>query len=604
MTGETTMFQSRKVSRRRFLTTASALAASTLLAACGKPLDKFGFGDEDGRTPPAGSGGDIQHPTGSDELVLRIDRTGGLLPVWESVTALPIFSLYGDGRVITQGPQIAIYPEPALPNLRVSRLNEEGIQVVLQEAQEAGLLDGDKTYDEPASRIADAGTTVFTTTANGQTSTVSVYALGASDEEISAEAREIREKLSAFVQDTQSLQTWLPESAFAEFDSAYQIERLQLVSQPADRAPTDEREPDPQTKQWPLDTPLSRLGEPFTLPASRCFVVEGADLQTMLDALQDANRLTRWRSEGNEYLLYVRPLLPDEEGCSHPDDGQTNGNGQPGGGTGQSGAIGHPTDADELVLRIEQTGGFVPLDALVTRMPGVSLYGDGRFIVTGPQIEIFPPPALPNLLVTELSEEGIQAILQEAQHVGLLDGDATYEDVPVADATTTVFTVNAGGQTSTVSVYALGMGDEIEGISDEERQIRRKLQEFSARMMDLPRWLPESAIVEPETDYQIERLQLVSQPSHLVPVPDPNYDPGHVEWPLSMSLAELGEPYFLEESRCFVVEGDDAQTLLDALANANTLTRWESDGETYVLHVRPLLPDEEGCNHPDDRPAN
>jgi hypothetical protein len=62
-----------------------------------------------------------------------------------------------------------------------------------------------------------------------------------------------------------------------------------------------------------------------------------------------------------------------------------------GGGAG-SGAISHPTGAEDLVLRVETSGGFVPMEYNVTRLPSWSLYGDGR-IVTEDQIEIYPQPA-------------------------------------------------------------------------------------------------------------------------------------------------------------------------------------------------------------------
>ena len=54
-----------------------------------------------------------------DDLVLRIDVSGGFLAPGVALTHLPMFSLYGDGRVIREGPQIEIYPQPALPAITV-----------------------------------------------------------------------------------------------------------------------------------------------------------------------------------------------------------------------------------------------------------------------------------------------------------------------------------------------------------------------------------------------------------------------------------------------------------------------------------------------------
>ena len=59
-----------------------------------------------------------------------------------------------------------------------------------------------------------------------------------------------------------------------------------------------------------------------------------------------------------------------------------------------------------------------------------------------------------------MSEDQIQATLERAiGEGGLGAARAEYENNMVADASTTIFTVNAGGLKKTVSVYALGMDD-------------------------------------------------------------------------------------------------------------------------------------------------
>ena len=56
----------------------------------------------------------IEHPTGSDQVVLRVADEGGFVPVDYMLSSMPSFSLYGDGTLITPGAQIDIYPGPAL----------------------------------------------------------------------------------------------------------------------------------------------------------------------------------------------------------------------------------------------------------------------------------------------------------------------------------------------------------------------------------------------------------------------------------------------------------------------------------------------------------
>ena len=55
------------------------------------------------------------------------------------------------------------------------------------------------------------------------------------------------------------------------------------------------------------------------------------------------------------------------------------------------GAIDHPTGATDVVLRIEEGGGFVPIDFPASQAPVFTLYGDG-LIVFQPIVETFPEP--------------------------------------------------------------------------------------------------------------------------------------------------------------------------------------------------------------------
>ena len=55
-----------------------------------------------------------------------------------------MISIYGDGRVITQGAQIMIYPARRSRACGSRRITEEGLQKVLAAAAEAGLLGPDK----------------------------------------------------------------------------------------------------------------------------------------------------------------------------------------------------------------------------------------------------------------------------------------------------------------------------------------------------------------------------------------------------------------------------------------------------------------------------
>ncbi len=262
--------------------------------------------------------------------------------------------------------------------------------------------------------------------------------------------------------------------------------------------------------------------------------------------------------------------------------------------------IPYPTDPEALVLRIETSGGLLPPFALLTALPEFSLYGDGTIVTLGPQILIYPPPALPNLLQSRIDARGIQLILKEAAAAGLLAGDADFPLEGVADAPTTFFTVNAGGRISRVSVYALGLEDPSDPrLTPEQRAARERLAAFAQRARDVLSWLPPETILEREQPFAITRLQVIVWPANALPAPEENTIPSSLRpWPLPTPLAELGEPapWAGPTARCSVISSQQELTrLLAELSTASSTTRWESGGEPYSLAVRPLLPDETGC---------
>jgi hypothetical protein len=265
------------------------------------------------------------------------------------------------------------------------------------------------------------------------------------------------------------------------------------------------------------------------------------------------------------------------------------------GSTGATGAAGitHPTSPDQLILRMAYEGGFVPYEYTLGSTPFWSLFGDGTLIVPGPQIEIYPGPALPNLTATPVSEDGLQAILEAARDAGLMDGDANYGNQCIADAATTVFTTNADGTTTVVSAYALDVGEPAGTCgNDRDAEARAKLAAFQAKLTDLRSWLPNGS-VGTERRYDPTEMRVYVLPyqgdAELPQVP--------IEWPLEPPLDAFGEAAqdAPAETRCAVVTGEDLTTLLAAAGKANALTPWTSGGTEYHLIFRPLLPDEHAC---------
>ena len=175
------------------------------------------------------------------------------------------------------------------------------------------------------------------------------------------------------------------------------------------------------------------------------------------------------------------------------------------------------------------------------------------------------------------------------------------EDVPadlndlgfmsIADATTTVITVSAGGVDRTIRAYALSEQTERpDGMPQREYEARLRLQELVAKLTGSTDWMPEGS-VGPEGAYDASAARLFV--GDYRPVEDLAQEP--VPWPLDDGLADFGAPAAPGGYRCGVVQGEDWEAVLAPATSANTLTPWADAGERYSILFRPLLPDETGC---------
>ena len=258
-----------------------------------------------------------------------------------------------------------------------------------------------------------------------------------------------------------------------------------------------------------------------------------------------------------------------------------------------AGGIDHPTDATDLVLRMDVGGGFVAPNYALARIPTWSLFGDGSVITEGPQIEIYPGPALPSVQQQVITEDGIQGILRAARDAGLMGPDASYQNRCIADASTTTFTLFADGQKHVISAYALGTEAGACPGTDDEGAARAKLAAFAAKLTDLSSWLPQGSVGEQRTFRFSETLVYVQPYSAS---PEPGLHQTAIDWPLSQGLASFGQsdPRFAD-FRCGVLDGSDLTAVRPDIERANQLTPWRSSGEEYSLIFRPLLPDQRSC---------
>jgi hypothetical protein len=119
-----------------------------------------------------------------------------------------------------------------------------------------------------------------------------------------AAVQDLRSKLADLTAFTADQLQWAP----------FVYDRLAVFSRPA--RPTnspDSTEITPNYLDWPLGD-LATAGEELQTGFRRV-VVTGSDLTTLQEneLLQKATQITIWRSAGNTYHLYFRPLLPDEK---------------------------------------------------------------------------------------------------------------------------------------------------------------------------------------------------------------------------------------------------------------------------------------------------
>jgi hypothetical protein len=291
------------MTRLRGSWTAVAAVTLFLLSACARADDTAGAGRETSAGPSAPAA------SGPDDLVLRIERVGGFVSPDLQIGRLPMVSVYGDGRMITEGPQTDIYPSAALPNLLVQQLGPATLNDLLGKAAAAGVTSG---ADLGRPGVADAPTTRITVAAAGGTRTVDAVALTEAqpdDPRLTTAQRDARAKLAAFVQEVSDL----PAAKEMPRAQPYQAVAVAALAyryvKPQDGLPGK-----PVAVAWPGPAlPGARLNQTVDVG---CVAASGDQGRAVLTAAGKANAMTPWSSGGKRWSVLLRPLLPDESGCA------------------------------------------------------------------------------------------------------------------------------------------------------------------------------------------------------------------------------------------------------------------------------------------------
>lgn len=253
--------------------------------------------------------------------------------------------------------------------------------------------------------------------------------------------------------------------------------------------------------------------------------------------------------------------------------------------TGGTGEIDHPTEPTAIVLRMEEGGGFVPIEFNVTSTPQFTLYGDGTVIYRPAEQAQgglgFPGPLTPLQRAT-MTPAQVDELLRFALTQGrLADARAQYEDNTIADAPTTTFSIDAGGITKSVAVYALGIDNPQQQDRPERAgflTLAEALRNFGAQVergnaTDAGRYEPES----------YRAILVESQPQGEL-----------LEWPwddLTLDDFSADEEFsplnaIITKEQALVVHEEPFGGLMGILVEA-------PDGTPYSLNLRPLLPEEE-----------
>jgi hypothetical protein len=287
------------MTRLRGSWTAAAAVTLFLLSACAR-TDAVGAPGES--ASPGASGSSV--PVPADQLVLRVAQTGGFAGPNARIGELPTVSVYGDGRVITQGPQIAVYPGPALPNLQVQQASPATVDGLVAKGRQLAAAAAD--LGQPG--VADGGTTLITIAGR----TISVYALQETqpnDPALTPAQRDARAKLAAFVEQL----TELPAAKGMPESQPYEPSALAVLSRPWVK-PADDLPSPPAVTPWPGPA----LPGDYLQQAVKqgCLTVTGAEAKKVLAAAETANQNTPWKSGTATWSVSFRPLLPDESGCA------------------------------------------------------------------------------------------------------------------------------------------------------------------------------------------------------------------------------------------------------------------------------------------------
>jgi hypothetical protein len=226
----------------------------------------------------------------------------------------------------------------------------------------------------------------------------------------------------------------------------------------------------------------------------------------------------------------------------------------------------------------------------------VTITGDNRVVMAGPQIAIYPGPLLPNLQARPITDAGFAKIVDRGRALGMFTGSGDFvpPDVPPGASLGRIEIVVDGvlhdltGDPSRVIVCITTPCDPAPGTPEAFGTFWGSLSDLTWLAGDLGR----------EAPYVADAYAVLAG---VDVVDDPAIRPGVAIWPLAQPpIATLGNPVgSASNPRCGTVRGADAATLRPSFEAANQLTRWVDQGadraNAIPIQVRPMVPGEDIC---------
>lgn len=235
------------------------------------------------------------------------------------------------------------------------------------------------------------------------------------------------------------------------------------------------------------------------------------------------------------------------------------------------------TEVPRLLLRIDASGGFVPVEYALTDLIDFSLYSDGR-VILGPDGAGLP--AINQYVETTIDEQTLVSFIGLIEQLGIAEfTDESNDEMvsKVADATTVFATYyDEDGGIHTYSVYALGMGDFV----DADGRVA-VMKEISA--------LIETVDAGEAAPLPIARLEVYTGET----LSDPTVHKVR-EWTLPFAPIQLESTEGFNFG-CIELTGDTATATAEVLATADATTLWSDGAATYSVVGKPLLDDEISC---------